>query len=319
MSLLQRLNTKAKNEINSGFGTNASDYGGRFFNKNGQPNVEKRGINILERTSAFHTLLTLSRMKFFLLVLTFYVVVNLFFAFIYCSAGVENLIGINAHSGLDKFLEAFFFSTQTFTTVGYGHVSPSGFLISSIAAVEALVGLLSLALATGLFYARFSKPKAHIKFSTHAVISPYKDITGLMLRIAPSKNIILNDVEAKLNVGMAIEENGKMANKFYFLPLEYDRVNSLTLGWTIVHPINEESPFYNFDKESFENTRGEILVYIKAFDNMYSNTVVAQSSYTFNEIIYGAKFVPMYHRNKEANKTILELDKLSEVVKVDNS
>jgi Inward rectifier potassium channel C-terminal domain/Ion channel len=318
MALLRKLNIKAKTEINTGFGANASDYGGRFVNKNGQPNIEKKGVSFLERTSWYHAMLAMSGWRFLGLIFAFYIVVNLIFACIYYWAGIENLNGITVGTTtLQQFGEAFFFSAQTFTTVGYGHVSPSGFLVSAIAAAEALTGLLSLALAAGLFYGRFSKPTAYLKFSENALIAPYKNITAFMLRLAPFKNTALTDAEAKLTLGMMVEENGKMVNKFFPLVLEFDKANALTLNWTIVHPITEESPFYNFTKEDFENGRGEILVFIKAFDDMFSNTVVARSSYTFKEIIYGAKYIPMYHRNEEGSATILDLQKLNSFIDVD--
>jgi inward rectifier potassium channel len=317
MALLHKLNTKAKTELNTGFGSNASDYGGRFVNKDGQPNIRKKGVSFFERTSWYHSMLALPGWKFILLIFSFYIIVNFFFAGIYYIAGVEHLKGINGDTNLQKFGEAFFFSIQTFTTVGYGHVSPSGFLVSAIAAIEALTGLLSLALATGLFYGRFSKPVAYLKFSGNAVIAPYKDITALMIRIAPFKNTTLTDAEAKLTLGMSVEENGKTVNKFFPMELEFAKANALTLNWTIVHPITEDSPFYGFSKEDFENTTGEILVFIKAFDDMFSNTVVARSSYTFKEIVYGAKFLPMYYRNTESNATILDLEKLNSFTSAD--
>ena len=110
-----------------------------------------------------------------------------------------------------------------------------------------------------------------------------------------------------------------MVNKFFFMDLEYSKVNSLNLSWTIVHPINEESPFYKFTKDDFSSTRGEILVFVKAFDDMFSNTVVARSSYTLNEIVMGAKFAPMYHRKEENNTTVLELEKINAYTAVDIS
>jgi len=316
MALLRKINTKAKTEINTGFGANASDYGGRFVNKNGKPNIEKRGVNFFERISWFHSMLSLPRWKFFTLIFAFYVIVNLLFAVIYYFVGVEHLSGMNTGSELEKFGEAFFFSAQTFTTVGYGRISPSGFGTSAIAALEALIGLLSFALVTGLLYGRFSKPIAHIRFSGNAIIAPYKDITALMLRIAPYKNITLTDAEAKVTLGIIEEENGVKKNKFFPLPLEYDKVNSLTLSWTIVHPITEESPLFGFSKTDFESVNGELLVFIKAFDDMFSNTVVTRSSYTFKEIVFGVKFNPMYHRNEEANKTILDLEKINSFVPI---
>ncbi len=311
MALLRKLNTKAKTEINTGFGTNAQDYGGRFVNKSGQANVEKQGISFLERISWYHAMLAMPRWKFFFIIFAFYIIVNFVFACIYYFVGVEHLSGMKVGSESEKFAEAFFFSAQTFTTVGYGRISPSGFGTSAIAAFEALIGLLSFALATGLLYGRFSKPTAYLKFSGNAVIAPFKDDTALMLRISPFKNTALTDAEAKLTLGMPIEENGKMVNRFFPLQLEYDKVNALTLSWTIVHPITEDSPLYGFTKEDYENNRGELLIFIKAFDDMFSNTVVARSSYTFKEVVWGAKFIPMYHRNETDDATILDLEKLN--------
>jgi inward rectifier potassium channel len=220
---------------------------------------------------------------------------------------------------LEKFGEAYFFSAQTFTTVGYGRINPTGFVTSAIAAIEALVGLLSFAIATGLLYGRFSKPQAYLRFSENALLAPYKDGLAIMLRVAPYKNINLTDAEAKLSVGLMLEENGKIANKFFLLDLEYSHVNSLTLSWTIVHPINEESPFYKFSLADFKNINGEILVFIKAFDDMFSNTVVARTSYTLNEIVPGAKFNPVYYRSENNHKTILDISKLNSYDKVDIS
>ena len=319
MALLRKINLKAKTDINTGFGANNADYGGRFVNKNGQANIQKRGLPFFERISWFHTLLAVSRWKFLFIILTFFILVNLLFASLYYFIGAENLIGMKTGSELQKFAEAFFFSAQTFTTVGYGRISPSGFGTSAIASFEALLGLLTFSLATGLFYGRFSKPKAYLKFSDNAIIAPYKDITALMLRIAPFKNATLTDAEVKVTLGMVVDENGKMVNKFFPLELEYSKVNALNLSWTIVHPINEDSPVYDISPGDFENITGEIIVFFKAFDDMFSNTVVARSSYTFKELVVGAKFIPMYHRDNTQNKTILELEKLNSFIKADIS
>lgn len=319
MSFLKKINTKAKAEINTGFGTSNNAYGGRFVNKDGMPNVERRGLSFFERISWFHTLLQLSSSRFLLVILLFFISINFVFASFYYVIGVDHLGGMNASTALEKFGEAYFFSAQTFTTVGYGRINPTGFLASAVASFEALLGLLTFAIATGLFYGRFSKPRAFIRFSENAVLAPFNDGLAIMMRIAPFKNNNLTDAEARLTVGLTLEESGRMVNKFFFLDLEYSHVNALSLSWTLVHPINEESPFYTFTREDFANTRGEIMVFVKAFDDMFSNTVVARSSYTLNEIVVGAKFVSMYHRNEESNTTILELEKLNAFTEVDIS
>lgn len=317
MAFLKKINSKAKSLTNTGFGTSAASSGGRFLTKSGNANVRKTGVAFFDSISWYHTMLTIPRWKFFFIIILFYFTVNCCFATLYYLLGVEHLKGIEATSKLDQFGQAFFFSIQTYTTVGYGHISPSGFITSFVASVEALFGLLSFAIATGLFYGRFSQPKAHILFSENALIAPYKGGTALMMRLVPHKNTQLTDAEAKITVAIELEENKVLTNKFYFLDLEMNMINSLNLNWTLVHPITESSPFYGFTEKEFESISGEIMVLIKAFDDMYSNTVVKRTSYTFDEIVYGAKFNPMFTQSQDDTKTILEIDKLNSYSKVE--
>ncbi len=316
MSFFKKINPKATSSASTGFGDNASNYGGRFLHKNGESNTYKTGLGILERYSWFHSMLKMKGRHFFLIVLGYYISANFVFASIYYLIGVEHLSGMETVTEGDKFAEAFFFSAQTFTTVGYGRISPTGILTSAIASFEALIGLLTFAVATGLMYGRFSKPTAYIRFSSNALIAPFQNGTALMIRLAPFKNTILSDAEAKLTVGMVIEENGKMVNKFYPLSLELDKANTLNLSWTLVHKINEESPLFSLTENDLINGSGEIMVFMKAFDDMFSNTVMARTSYTFGEIIYGAKFTPMFFRDDKHQSTVLDLSLLNQYEKV---
>lgn len=137
-----------------------------------------------------------------------------------------------------------------------------------------------------------------------------------MVRVAPFKNTTLTEAETQLTLVIPVDESGKTANRFYPLDLELAKINALTLSWTIVHPITENSPLYNFTEQDFKNIKGEVLVFIKAFDDMFSNTVIARSSYTFSEMIFGAKFLPMYHRDESNSATVLDLQKLNKIEKV---
>ncbi|HEU5053692.1 MAG TPA: ion channel [Hanamia sp.] len=309
----RKLNPKAPSEINTGFGVNSSNYGGRFLNKDGKPNIEKRGVGYFEKISWYHALLEMRRSKFIAAIFIFYLAINILFAFLYVLAGVNHLEGITAKTHFGKFLEAFYFSCQTFTTVGYGKISPLGFAANSLSALEGLIGWASFAVVTGLIYGRFSRPKAYIRFSENAILAPYQNGKAIMLRLAPFKNTTLTDAEAKVTLGLIVEEDGKMINKFFPLKLEYEKVNSLTLSWTIVHPITETSPFYNFSEDDFKNAKGEIMVFVKAFDDMFSNVVVARTSYLLDEVIPRRKFNPMYQRSPDQSKTLLHLDKLSSI------
>lgn len=257
MALLRRINQKAKADENTGFGTNANSYGGRFINKNGTANIEKRGMHVLQRISWYHTMIEMPAWRFMLVILSFYLGINFVFATVYYGIGIEHLDGIaGSDSEWVKFGQAYFFSAQTFTTVGYGHISPTGFMTSALSAVEALMGLLSFAIATGLFFGRFSRPTAFLKFSHNAVIAPYGEISGLMIRLTPFKNTNFTDAEAKVTLGMSVEENGKLVNKFYSLDLKLEKINALSLSWTLVHPITEDSPLFQFTKDDFANTDG---------------------------------------------------------------
>ncbi len=314
MSVLK--NRGKKNSIKqTGFGTNASNYGGRFINKDGSANVKKIGLGFFDRISWYHTMLNISGFKFITIIFIFYLLVNFGFACIYSLIGIEYLQGIQPSTFAENFGQAFFFSAQTFTTVGYGHISPVGFLASFVASIEALFGLLTFAIATGLFYGRFSKPKAHILFSENAIIAPFQGGKALMMRITSHKNTSLIDAEAKVNLGMIVKENGVEVNKFFNLDLEYDKINTLTLSWTIVHPITDDSPLYGFTEDDFKKNEGEVIVFVKAFDEMYSNTVAIKSSYMFSEVIYGAKFTQMFD-DEDDTVTVLDLSKLNNVQKI---
>ncbi|MDR3711794.1 MAG: ion channel [Puia sp.] len=317
MALHKRINPFLKTNNDTGFGNNASSYGGRFINRDGTFNLRKEGLPFLRRFSIYHSMLTLPRWKFIGLILLFYFVINLVYSGLYFLVGIDGLQGTIARTPWEKFKEVYFFSTETFTTVGYGRVNPVGDGANLVAAVEAMSGFLSFALATGLIFGRFSRPRAYLKFSDNALVSPYREQTGLMFRFASYKEKhTLTNVEIRVNIGLQVMEDGQNVYKYYDLDLERNRVESLPMNWTVVHPIDEKSPLAGFSFDDMKAADVEIYVLIRGFDDVYSNVVQQRTSYTYEEILFNGKFVPMYRESDDGKTTILELHKLNEFVKV---
>jgi inward rectifier potassium channel len=313
MATIRRINPFSKTNNDTGFGTNASDYGGRFINRDGTYNLRKTGTPFFQRFSVFHSMLNMPTWKFITVIVAFFLSINLVYAVVYWLIGIGGFTGIMARTSWQQFKELYFFSTETFTTVGYGRVNPVTDGANFVAAIEAMNGFLSFAVATGLIYGRFAKPKSHISFSDVAVIAPYQDKTGFMFRMVSYKDYHnLTDVEVKVNLALQVQENGKAVYKFYELPLERSRVDSLMMNWTVVHPIDEQSPLLGLSQEDFKNSDVEIYVLVKGFDDVYSTVVIQRTSYVASEIRFNAKFVPMYHESNDGKTTIVELDKLSD-------
>ena len=302
-----------KDNNDTGFGGNPDNYGGRFVNRDGTFNVRKEGIPFLQRFSLYHTMLNMPSWKFFGALFVFYLTVNFLFGLTYFFIGAGQFVGVLAITRWQFFKEMFFFSTETYTTVGYGRVNPIGDVANSIASIESMLGFLSFAIATGLLYGRFSRPKAFLLFSKNALISPYREGSAIMFRFATYKdNHTMTNVDIKVNTALLIEDNGKMVFKFYDLELERSHVESLPMNWTVVHPLTPESPLYGFTKEDMKKADVEIYVSVRAFDDVYSNIVQQRTSYTPEEILSGRKFVQMYRESDDGKTTIVELQKLHE-------
>ena len=308
-----RKHALIKSNEDTGFGTNPDNYGGRFVNRDGTFNVRKEGLPFFKRFSLFHTMLNMPSWKFYGTLFTFYLAVNFIFACIYFFIGGSQFQGILENGSRGTFKEMFFFSTETFTTVGYGRVNPTGDLANGVAAIESMLGLLSFAIATGLLYGRFSKPKSFLIFSKQALVSPFRGGKALMFRFAAYKdNHTLTNLDIKVNAAMIVAEHGKNVYKFYDLVLERSHVESLPMNWTVVHPLDADSPLFEYTAEDMKKADLEIYVSLRGFDDVYSNIVQQRTSYTYSEILFDRKFAQMYHESPDGKTTIIELNRLDE-------
>ncbi len=311
MSLLTRRRRREPNE-DWGFGNQLNRNTNRMVRQDGSFQVARVGGD-WTNFSLYHWLISLSWPAFSWVVLCFYMVVNVLFTAIYVFIGDENLSG-NAQqfSFWPHTLHAFFFSIQTFTTVGYGGVTPIGFATNLVAGLEALAGILSAALMSGLFFSRFSKAKSSIAFSGNAIIAPLENTHALMFRLANTRNSNLSEVRAQVMIAyLETTEQGEK-REYDRLALETERIQMFPLNWTVVHKITEDSPFFGKNSDDWKNMDIEILITISAYDDTFAQTIHSRYSYKWHEIKCGFKFMPMYYTN-ERGVVILRLDKINEL------
>ena len=297
----------------TGFGNKVIEDNQRLMNKDGSSNVKRAGLPFYAATNYYHSLITMPWWKFNITILIAYLSVNIFFALIYYLLDVSHINGMIYSSEFEKFMEIFFFSAQSLTTVGYGRLNPTGFTDSSVAVIESFIGLLGFAMATGLLYGRFSRPVANILFSKNALIAPYQGFTALMIRLANKNKSELLDPEATILMSYINEENGNKVRKFSTLKLELTHVTLLTMSWTLVHPIDEESPLYGWTESEYSKKEVEFLVLIRAYEETFAQTVHNRSSYRFNELVFGAKFNSILLPAANGS-VIVELNRINEHV-----
>lgn len=300
----------------SGFGTNPEDQPERLVNKDGSLNVVRTGLGFFDHLSFFHELIRMRWWKFNVLVILSYAAINLFFGTIYWMLGVGALGLVDKGDRMEDFLQAFYFSAQTFSTVGYGRLNPVDHTSSIIAVIEMLIGMMYLALAAGLLYGRFSRPVSRIIFSKNTLMAPYLGGKGLMFRMSNAKNNLIIDVQVQWLLTMKIEENGKKVRKFYQLELERTHINMLALTWTVVHPIDENSPINGFNQTDLEEADAEFLVLVKGMNDTFSQMIHARTSYKAEDMIWNAKFSNIYHGLNK--KTIVRIDQIGRYTKFEN-
>lgn len=285
----------------------------RAINKDGSFNVRRRGLHSLAG-GIYMQLVNMSWPRFWGLVALAYLSANIVFALLYTVLGPGALRAAETDIGLGAFGQAFFFSVHTLTTVGYGDLYPLGVAANIVASAEAAVGLMGFALATGLLFARFSRPNAQLVFSDKMVVAPYGDGHSLQFRIANRRSNVLTDVLADMML-MTVEQDagGQLRRNFAELKLERTKIFFLALTWTVVHPIDASSPLAGKSRADLERLQAEVLILIRGYDDSFTQVVNTRYSYRWEEVEWSARFAPAFEI-APGGHIVLDLDRISATV-----
>lgn len=286
----------------------------RLLNRDGSLNVVRSGLGLLESVVPYHHLLTMTWSGFLALVAALYFVINLAFALLYLLSGRDALVGSGAEMLGGRFSQAFFFSVQTFATIGYGQIAPNGFAANFLVTIEALVGLMYQALATGLLFARFARPAVSVVFSDRAIIAPYNGGWAFEFRVANRRHTQVMNLEAQVIYSSMTDDGpGGRVRRYRPLSLERNRVTFFPLSWTVVHPIDPTSPLHDATSESLERSEAEVLIVLSGTDETSGQVVHARCSYVAHEIVWGARYRSIYPENGVPGALVGDISRLHDI------
>jgi inward rectifier potassium channel len=259
----------------------------------------------------YHHLLTSSWPSLLLQILVAFIVLNTLFALAYLfNGGIDN-----ARPG--NFGDVFFFSVETMATIGYGRLSPITLPANILMSLEALIGLMGLAMMTGLIFAKFSRPSARVRYSHYAVVSMRDGVLSLMFRMANMRSSQI--VEATVHVVFARQEQtaeGESVRRFYDLRLTRYRNAIFSFSWTVVHPIDTDSPLYGLTPAMVKASRAELTVSVTGIDEIVSQTVHSRHSYDAADIIWGARMVDIISRSPDG-EFMIDYSHFNDIVPVE--
>lgn len=237
----------------------------------------------------YHWLLTIPWWQFLSLISLLYLIINVVFACAYLAGGEGAIANARPHSWLD----AFAFSVQTMATIGYGAMYPKSLYAHILVAIEVLLGLLSLAMATSLMFARFSRPTARVLFSRVAIITHYNGIPTLMFRVANQRSHWIIEAQVRVSALLPMETTpeGHTLRRLYDLSLVRSQTPLLTLTWTVMHPIDIHSPLYGIDQANWQQQGLELIVSLTGLDETLSQTIHARYRYTKDDLAWNRRFV----------------------------
>jgi inward rectifier potassium channel len=286
----------------------------RVLDRDGRINIVRIGAPNSLVGDLYHFLLIASWPRLLALFVLSYLGANAVFAGLYVLGG-DSIEGARPGS----FADAFFFSVQTMATIGYGHLVPRTLWAQVLVTAESFVGLMGLALATGMVFAKFSRPTARVLFSRSAVITARDGVPCLMFRMANQRGNQI--VEARIHVVLARNETtleGESLRRLYDLEMMRAQNALFALSWSAVHPLTEDSPLHRATPESLAADEAEIIVSLTGLDETFSQTVHARHSYVADEIVWGARFVDILSRTPDGRRRV-DYTRFHEIVRAEDS
>lgn len=284
----------------------------RIVQRNGnRMHVKRSGIKKFSSRDLYIHTLNASWPRVIVAIICVYLALNAIFADLYLL--IPNSIE-NATAG--SFKDSFFFSVQTMATIGYGKMVPSGTFANILVTIEALIGMGSLAVATGILFAKLSKPTSRVLFSKIAVIAYHDGVKNFIFRLANERSSRI--VDPRIKVVLVRDEvtvEGHKIRRFHDLKLVRDFIPLLLLSWSVYHPIDEESPLYQTTEKLLKETNTEIIISLTGLDETLSQTVHAQHSYIAEEILCSGYFVDIIARD-ESGRVNVDYNKFHDVVKI---
>ena len=284
----------------------------RLLNRDGSFNVQRRGLGFWATVTPYHVLVSMSWPRFLGLAAALFMVINVAFGVGFWLLGPEAMMSPGAEKFGGSFLQAFFFSVETFATIGYGHLAPMGIPANVLMTMESVVGVLAQALVTGFTFARFSRPTASILWSRNAIVAPYRGGTALMFRIVNQRSNQLIELHAQALLAQMTTTPTGRKRSFEGLTLERSQVTFFPLTWTVVHPIDEASPLWGVSEDQLLAQDAEILVLLSGYDETFAQQVHTRSSYKADEVVWNARFKNIFNANAEAGDVTLEVQRVHE-------
>jgi len=258
-----------------------------------------RGAPVRPLEDLYHNLVTAPWPVLIGVIAAAFAATNLLFALgFYLDHGIEN---VRSHD----FIDMFFFSVQTMATIGYGRMEPVTLVSNILVSIEALTGLLALALMTGLVFAKFSLPTARVRFSRFVVIGPRDGTNSLMIRMANMRANLI--VEANIHVVLARQEitaEGESIRRLHDLQMTRLSSAMFALSWTAVHRIVEGSPLFGETRASLAQCAAELIVSITGLDETFSQTIHARHTYELDEIVWNARFADVLVLHPDGSRSV---------------